>query len=232
MIRLFLGFDQREAAGFHTFVQSVIDHTTVPVSITPLCYEAAAQRDGSNAFTYSRFLVPELCNFAGFAIFADGADMLAMADLTELWALRDKNYAVRVVKHDYKTRFPRKYLGTEMESANEDYPRKNWSSLILWNCGHIAHFNAREKLRSESGKYLHRFSWLQDEHIGELPKEWNWMPGEEGANTSAKILHFTEGLPTIPAHRDVAHSREWQMAHARSLETPAQKRIAQIASAR
>jgi hypothetical protein len=24
-----------------------------------------------------------------------------------------------------------KYLGNK----NEDYPRKNWSSLILWNCG-------------------------------------------------------------------------------------------------
>ena len=232
MIRIFCGFDQREAAGFYTFVQSVIDHTTVPVSITPLNYSPDAQRDGTNAFTYTRFLVPELCNYAGFAIFADGADMLAMADLAQLWALRDRGKAVQVVKHDYKTRFPRKYLGTEMEAANLDYPRKNWSSLILWNCGHLAHFNAREQLRSEAGSYLHRFAWLKDEEIGELPRDWNWLADEHGVNTGAKILHFTAGIPAIPMHRSAAHSQEWQSMHARSLETPAQRRIAEVASAR
>jgi hypothetical protein len=230
VIRLFLGFDQREAAGFHTFVQSVIENTSAPVAITPLAYDGK-QGDGTNAFTYTRFLVPELCGFAGHAIFADGADMLCLADLAELWDMRDA-HPVRVVKHDYKTKFPRKYLGTEMESLNEDYPRKNWSSLILWNCGAIEHFDAREKLRSESGAFLHRFSWLKDNQIGDLPREWNWMPDEQGAHTAAKILHFTVGIPAIPAHRGVAHSREWQMTNARSMETPAQKRIAELASAR
>lgn len=231
MIRLFCGFDQREASGFHTFVQSVIEKTSVPVAITPLAYEGA-QRDGTNAFTYTRFLVPELCNFSGFAIFADGADMLALADLAELWEMRDSGKAVQVVKHDYQTRFPRKYLGTEMEAPNENYPRKNWSSLILWNCSHIAHFNARDKLRSSPGSFLHRFLWLKDDEVGELPPAWNWLADEYGANTSAKMVHFTAGIPAIHAHRTVAHSREWQMANARSLQVPAEVRIAEVASQR
>jgi lipopolysaccharide biosynthesis glycosyltransferase len=101
LIRIFTGFDQREAIGWHAFTQSLIERTSVPISITPLAYEGL-QKDGTNAFTYSRFLVPELCNFAGHAIFADGADMLCFADLSELWAMRDSKAAVQVVKHDYK----------------------------------------------------------------------------------------------------------------------------------
>lgn len=231
MIRLFLGFDQREAAGFHTFVQSVIEKTSVPVAITPLAYDGK-QKDGTNAFTYTRFLVPELCGFAGHAIFADGADMLCIADLAELWEMRHRRFAVQVVKHEYKTKHPRKYVGTEMECANEDYPRKNWSSLTLWDCGAIEHFHAREQLRSAPGAFLHRFSWLKDELIGELPIEWNWLPDEYGVNTKAKLLHFTAGIPAIKAHMHVPHSTAWHQSWNRSQETPVEKRIAQLASQR
>jgi hypothetical protein len=231
VIKLFHGWDQREAAGAHTFVQSVIDHTSELVAFIPLCYEGM-QKDASNAFGYSRFFIPELCNFTGFALFLDGADMLCKADIRALWDLRDESKAVQVVKHDYKTKFPRKYLGTEMECDNPTYPRKNWSSCVIWNAGHIAHFNAREKLRTEGGPYLHRFSWLKDSEIGELPAEWNWIPEEQGINTAAKILHFSTGIPAIPAHRDVPHAMEWQMASARSMEIPAQRRIAELASER
>jgi hypothetical protein len=208
----------------------VIENTSVPVAIVPLNYDGM-QRDGSNQFTYSRFLVPELCNFSGFAIYAE-ADMLALADLTELWDLRDRNYAVQVVKHDYSTRHQRKYVGTEMEALNESYPRKNWSSLAIWNCGHIAHFEARDKLRAESGKYLHRFSWLKDQEIGDLPKEWNWLADESGVNTKAKLLHWTAGIPSIEAHRDAPHSAEWHNISARSMQSPQEARIAEIASER
>lgn len=231
MIRLFTGFDQREAAGWHAFTQSVIERTSVPVAITPLNI-IGAQRDGSNAFTYTRFLIPEMCNYAGFAIYADGADMIALGDLAELWEMHSKNYAVQVVKHDYKTKHPRKYLGTEMEVGNGDYPRKNWSSLVLWNCGHQAHFDNRENLRSAAGSYLHRFSWLKDSEIGELPAVWNWIPEEQGANTEAKILHFSIGIPGIRAHRNAPHAQEWRYFSDLAAELPAERRIAEVASQR
>lgn len=231
MIKLYTGFDQREAAGWHAFTQSVIERTTVPVAITPLNI-TGAQRDGSNAFSYTRFLIPELCNFSGFAIYADGADMIALGDLAELWEMRSEKYAVQVVKHEYETKFPRKYLGTEMETVNDNYPRKNWSSLVLWNCGHMAHFENRENLRSAAGSFLHRFSWLKDDEIGELPATWNWIPEEQGANTKAKILHFSLGIPSIPAHRNTPHANEWQRYSTRALESPAQARIAELASSR
>jgi hypothetical protein len=207
MIRLFCGFDPREAIGWHAFTQSVIENCKEPLAIIPILGD---QHDGSNSFTYSRFLVPELCDFSGFAIFADGADMLALGDFAELWAMRDSRKAVQVVKHDYKTKHPRKYVGTELECKNEDYPRKNWSSLILWNCAYWAHFRNREKLGGSDGKFLHRFEWLKDEEIGELPKVWNWLADEYGENQDAKILHWTSGIPGFYHYKNAPQANEWR----------------------
>ncbi len=218
MIRLFTGFDNRESAGWHAFAQSVIENTSEPVAICALTDKSI--RDGSNAFTYSRFLVPYLCGFEGHALFLDGADMVAKGDLAELWALRSDK-AVHVVKHDYKTRNQRKYVGTDMECANSDYPRKNWSSAILWNCSHPANYLLTPKFIEEhDGSYLHRFAWLPDWLIGELPKEWNWLADEDGASTTAKLLHWTAGIPSIPAHRNAPHASEWFKYSHRADETP------------
>ena len=182
MLNIFVGFDQSaEPVAYHNFCQSVIDNSTIPVAFTPLAlntlkgYEEK-HVDGSNAFIYSRFLVPHLMNYKGYALFADG-DMLCTADVAELLALAesDPEKAVWVVKHDYKTKHPVKYLGAK----NEDYPRKNWSSVVLWNCNHWQNKKLTPELVMEStGSYLHRFSWLEDRFIGELSAEWNWLETE------------------------------------------------------
>lgn len=213
MLRLFCGYDSREAIGFHVFTDSVIEHSP-RTAIIPMGNQ---QGDGTNAFTYSRFLVPALCGFTGWAVFMDGADMKLRAALSELMALADERFAVQVVKHDYKTKHPIKYLGTEMESANSDYPRKNWSSVILWNCGHPAHVINRRHLESQDGKFLHRFQWLKDEEIGSLPIEWNWLADEYGYNKDAKLLHWTAGVPGFRAYRDSPHAEEWRHAVLRVL---------------
>jgi hypothetical protein len=228
-IRLFTGFDKREAVGWHVFAQSVIEKTSEPVSIVPL---SAGGRDGSNTFTYSRFLVPYFCDFQGWAIWADGADMVLAADLSELWAFRQAWYAAQVVKHEYTTKHPRKYRGTEMESANYDYPRKNWSSLILWDCGHYMNrVLTPDFVASHDGAFLHRFGWLQDDRIGELPPVWNWLIDEYGANSRAKLLHFTAGIPSIKAYAKSPHAQLWRAYEAKMQQSPAE-RIAEIASAR
>lgn len=206
MIRLFTGYDEREAIGWHAFEESVMENTQETVSFIPL---SGKQRDGTNAFTYERFLVPAKCNWSGWAIFADGADMLCAGDIAELWAMRDESKAVQVVKHDYRTRHPRKYIGTSMETDNSDYPRKNWSSLILWNCAHLEHFEHRRELETADGAYLHRFRWLKDESIGELPREWNWLADEYGENETAKLLHWTCGIPGFLHYRNAPHADKW-----------------------
>ena len=138
MIPVMIGFDPRESVAYHVCSQSIISRSSEPVAITPLALKGLkgyheSHKDGSNAFIYTRFLTPHLMNYQGWAIFVDG-DMVVQDDIAKLWAMRDDRYAVMVVKHDYKTKAREKYLG----NVNEDYPRKNWSSVILWNCGHPA----------------------------------------------------------------------------------------------
>jgi lipopolysaccharide biosynthesis glycosyltransferase len=213
MIRLFAGFDQTESIAFHVLNQSIIDNTSVPVAITPLDVRMP-QTDGSNQFVYSRFLVPELCEYKGWALFMD-SDMVFLEDIAKLWELRDERYAVQVVKHDYKTKHPIKYLGNK----NEDYFRKNWSSLILWNCAHPANraldYNS---VSHETGQYLHRFSWLLDTEIGELPLEWNWLASEYPSNPDAKLVHYTIGTPCFKQYASCEMSSYWKYYYHRLLE--------------
>ena len=158
LIKIVVGFDQRESVAYHTFVQSIIDKSSVPICFIPLAISSLkdykeTHADKSNDFIYSRFLTPYLTKFNGWAIFADG-DMVCLSDIKELWDLRDDSKAVLVVKHDYQTKSKKKYLG----NINENYPRKNWSSLILWNCSHPKHkILTPEFISNQTGKYLHRF---------------------------------------------------------------------------
>ncbi len=213
-IKIFVGFDQKEAIAYHTFCQSLIEHSSVPVQITPLALKnlnqySEAHNDRSNDFVYSRFITPFLNEFLDWAIFVDG-DMIIQADIKELYHLRDETKAVMVVKHDYKTKQSKKYLG----NINENYPRKNWSSVILWNCKHPKNkILTPEFVRNQSGKFLHRFSWLDDDDIGELPKEWNWLAIEYDKNKYAKIIHYTLGTPCFLDYRKTEMSEEWMKYH-------------------
>lgn len=222
MIRLFVGYDPREAVAFNVFVSSVLDKSSTPVSVTPLALNTLRARymeghtDGSNDFTYSRFLVPFMCNFDGWAIFADG-DMLCRTDIAELWALRDPNLAVQVVKHNYKTKRPIKYLGAK----NEDYPRKNWSSVVLWNCAHPANrCLVPEFVQSYTGKFLHRFAWLSDQLVGELPHGWNWLVDEYRYNSYACLVHFTLGTPCFAGYDACDYAPEWYAQLKKMLDVP------------
>lgn len=212
-IRLFTGWDAREAAGLHTFVQSVMEHATEPVSITPLSSALLprSDRNGSNAFTWARFAVPRLCGYTGGAIFVDGADMLCQADIAELEALRDPFCAVQVVKHSYRTQHPIKYRGTAMECPNLDYDRKQWASVMLINCWHYAWKGAGNDLDSLQLRFI------PDELIGEIPAEWNWLADEQGENPGAKLLHFTAGIPAFPAYAKSPHADEWLATWGRAM---------------
>ena len=209
-INIVVGFDQREAVAYHAFTQSVIEKSSLPVSFMPLAintlYEyKETHNDRSNDFVYSRFLTPFLNDFRGWAIFADG-DMICQADIKELWDLRDDTKAVIVVKHNYQTKSFKKYLG----NINENYPKKNWSSLILWNCEHPKHkILTPEYIAKQTGKYLHRFSWLNDHDIGEIPKEWNWLAIEYPINLEAKLIHYTLGTPCFKDFRETDMATKW-----------------------
>jgi hypothetical protein len=216
VIKLYVGADPRESVGLHVFIQSVMDTTTRPVAITPLYkpmlhHAVGDVREGSNQFTMSRFLIPFLEGYKGWAIFADGADMLCKGDLHDLGQLYDPWKAVQVVKHSYTSRNPRKYIGTAMESDNKDYPRKNWASLMLINCEHPSWRKLTpEFFRTASPLQILSFDWLHDGEIGEIPTAWNWLVDEFGPNPLAKILHWTAGIPGFPAYAEAWHADEWR----------------------
>jgi lipopolysaccharide biosynthesis glycosyltransferase len=210
-IPVFVGYDPREAIAYHTCVNSIIRNSSRPVAIVPVALNlfkeySETHTDGSNHFIYTRFLVPYLMDYQGWAIFIDG-DMIVRGDIAELWDLKDYTKDVLVVKHDYKTRRSEKYLG----NANEDYPRKNWSSVILWNCNAIRNRELTpEFVQQSTGAFLHRFSWIDDERIGQLPAEWNWLDVEYEWNPLAKLVHYTLGTPCFHEFADQGDfSDEW-----------------------
>lgn len=210
IIPVFVGYDPREAIAYHVCANSIIRHASQPVSIIPLALNlfrdyTETHTDGSNQFIYSRFLVPHLMNYTGHAIFIDG-DMIVRGDIAELWNLRNAAQDAQVVKHDYQTRMSEKYLGAK----NENYPRKNWSSVILWNCNSFPNRKLTpEFVQHATGAELHRFSWIDDERIGALPPEWNWLPDEYGPNTDAKLLHYTLGTPCFHEFATTPQGGEW-----------------------
>lgn len=216
-VNIVIGFDQREAVAYHVFCQTILEKTSVPVRFLPLVRNSLVgyqerHGDGSNAFTYTRFLCPHLMDYQGWAIFADG-DMVCNDDIANLWKLRDPGKAVQVVKHDYQTKAFQKYLGNK----NENYPRKNWSSVILWNCGHPANrVLTPEFVASKDGAFLHRFKWLDDALIGELPKEWNWLATEYDPNPQARLVHYTLGTPCFAEYKDADMAQDWHAALARA----------------
>jgi lipopolysaccharide biosynthesis glycosyltransferase len=209
-IPIFIGYDPREAIAFHTCVNSIIRHASQPVSIMPLALNnfqdyTETHTDGSNQFIYSRFLVPHLMDYTGHAIFMDG-DMIVRGDIAELWALRQEDKDVQVVKHDYKTKMTTKYLG----SKNEDYPRKNWSSVMIFNCNNFPTQKLTpEYIQKSTGAHLHRFQWTSDDRVGALPSEWNWLPDEYGPNSDAKLLHYTLGTPCFHDFATTPMADEW-----------------------
>ena len=209
-IPIFIGYDPREAIAYHVCVNSIIRHSSVPVAVIPLALNnfqeyTETHTDGSNQFIYSRFLVPYLLGYTGHAIFMDG-DMILRGDIAELWAMRSLDKDVQVVKHDYKTRMTEKYLGAK----NEDYPRKNWSSVMIFNCNNYPTRKLTpEYIQKSTGAHLHRFAWTSDDRVGELPPEWNWLPDEYGPNPNAKLLHYTLGTPCFHDFATTTMADEW-----------------------
>ena len=207
MLRIFIGFDSVESVAYHTLVQSILEYTTEPVSITPIklsmlpMYTRSRNTKQSNEFSFSRFLVPYLCDYEGWALFMD-CDQMLTEDVSELWKLRDDSKCVQVVKHDYTPKTQVKYLG----AIQYPYPRKNWSSVMLFNCQKCKRLTP-DFINTAHPMELHRFHWTED--VGELPKEWNHLVGEYPENPDAKIVHWTIGGPWFHEYQDSEYSTEW-----------------------
>lgn len=215
MNKIFIGYDTREKAAYDVAKKSILnfnsDYQIIPLVQTELRESGVYWRKtdllASTEFTITRFLTPHLSNYKGWSIFID-CDVLLLTDIKELFELADSKYAVQVVKHDYKPSNKIKMDG-KLQSV---YPKKNWSSVILFNNEHPSNKKLNLNFINESApSVLHRFEWLSENEIGEIPNEWNWLVGwyKETLENKPKLLHFTEGGPWFEEYKDCEYADLW-----------------------
>jgi len=211
MINIFIGYDNKERVAYNVLSHSIIQNSTKPVAITPIALnnlkdDFVRERNSlsSTEFSFSRFMIPHLMNYQGWALFMD-CDMLMFEDVSELWRMRDDSKAIQVCKHDYTPKEKTKFLG-QVQTA---YPKKNWSSFMLMNCKKCTTLTP-DYVNKASGLELHQFKWLESEDlIGELPLEWNWLVGEYEHKDDVKNVHYTEGGPWFKEYKDCDYSQDW-----------------------
>jgi len=215
-MKVFIGYDPREEVAYQVCRESLARQSSTLLNIQPIKQLEMREKNlywrekdalSSTEFSFTRFLVPYLAGYTGWAIFMD-CDFLWRGDIAEIEQYIDPAYAACVVKHDYKPKETTKMDG----QVQTQYPRKNWSSFVLWNCGHSETRNLSLRMVNEqSGLYLHRFNFLSDEFVGELPIKFNYLEGwytkEDEPNPLG--VHFTRGGPWFKDYVDVEYGDEW-----------------------
>lgn len=226
MRKIFIGYDSREGIAYDVAATSIARRLTAKIPIFPLVlknlqdqgiytrktvmadgrlFDIASGHPMSTEFAISRFFVPYLAE-TGWAAFLD-SDVLARADLIEMFNQADPKYAVMCVQHDYRPAFGYKKVG----QVQEAYDRKNWSSVALFNCDHPANKRLTlEMLNTLPGRDLHAFCWLKNEEIGALGEEWNFLVGHTSLDVQPKIVHFTSGGPWEDRYHDVPFADAWR----------------------
>jgi lipopolysaccharide biosynthesis glycosyltransferase len=222
-LRVFVGYDPREAEAYRVAESSLRQHASVPVDVMPLdaerlaacgllrrpqdrrgyTYDIHSNAPQSTDFAISRFLVPHLAQ-QGWALFVD-CDVAFLADVAELFDQADPDKAVMVVKHQQGGG------GTKMDGQQQTtYPRKNWSSVVLWNCEHPANRRlSLQDVNERPGRDLHAFYWLADSEIGSLSRDWNWLVGVQPKPLFPKLAHYTLGGPFTPGWKGGEHDDLW-----------------------
>jgi len=217
-MKIFVGYDTREDIAYQVCKHS-IESQCPTAEVIPLkqnelrndkLYWRGEDKLASTEFTFTRFLIPHLMNYNGWALFID-SDIVFTENVKNLFDLADDKYAVMCAQHDYTPK-----PGTKMDGqVQTQYPRKNWSSVVLWNCGHPS--NQAVTIDSVNnpnfdGKYFHRFSWLKDEEVGQISHEWNWLVDwyQEPEDGTPRALHYTEGGPWFENYRHCDYGDVWK----------------------
>jgi hypothetical protein len=226
MLKIWMGYDPREAEAYDVAKWSICRRATQPVDIRALKLSTLAaeeiltrpiERNGTKLwcpisqapmateFAISRFAVPFLAPREGWALFCD-CDVVASADVARLFAEANPRFAVQVVQHNYVPRPAPKMDG----AAQTVYSRKNWSSVMLWNLEHPAHERLTlDMLNTLPGRDLHRFCWLQDDEVGMLSPRWNWLVGEQPQPVEDGLAHYTLGGPWFPGWQPAPYDDLW-----------------------
>jgi hypothetical protein len=221
-----IGYDSREPLTLDVLAHSIVRRASRPVTILPIALNhlkgiyTRTDPAGTTEFSLTRFLTPYLCDYRGFGLFMD-SDMVCLTDIYRVFegVLPLRGKAVYCCQHDYVP----KADTLKATGIQTSYPRKNWSSLMLFDntaCLSLspAYINAA------SPSDLHRLVWAREsiwdndrgcyadeerESVGSLPLEWNWLVGEYDDNPNAKVLHYTLGSPCFPGYEDGPMAEVW-----------------------
>lgn len=214
---IYIGWDSREPIAYDVAEKTLLDRASIPVDVHAIklqelvdkgAYTREVDPLASTEFTYSRFFTPWLAGYKGWALFCD-CDFLFLDDIAKLTEYLDPSKAVLCVKHDYTPKATVKMDG----KVQTNYPRKNWSSFMMFNCEHPSVKSLTpEVINSQSGAYLHRMQWAADDEIGALPERWNWLEGwnEKPATGTPGAVHFTNGGPWFKDWQNVDYGDEWR----------------------
>ncbi|KAL4199362.1 hypothetical protein AMTRI_Chr03g50770 [Amborella trichopoda] len=218
-LKIFVGYDPKEDLAFEVCRYSILKRATIPVEVIPIkqsdlrakgLYWRQRGPTESTEFSFSRFLTPYLAGYNGWALFVD-CDFLYTTDIKELTSFIDDKYAIMCVKHEY---IPKE--STKMDGVVQTvYPRKNWSSMVLYNCSHPKNKALTPELvNTQTGAFLHRFMWLEDHEIGSIPFVWNFLVGHNKVvdgdlESYPKSLHYTSGGPWFDAWKDCDFADLW-----------------------
>ena len=204
--RIYVGYDPTQDIAYEVLRYSLEKHATEPIEVHKIDADELTDFNrpvdplASTPFTYTRFLVPYLCDYQGIALFMD-SDMVALGDISELFHLPMDGLALRVRQHEHYPEDKIKMGGKTQTS----YPRKNWSSLMLMNCPELTAWT-KEAVETQSGAWLHRFEPIPDEKIGDISEEWNVLDEMTGPT---KLLHYTSGGPWLKGCEDAPHADVW-----------------------
>lgn len=185
LLRIFIGYDPRQPVSYNVLQQSILMRASKPLAITPLILQTLPlQRTGLTPFTFTRFLVPYLCNYEGWALFLD-IDIILREDVSKLFDLKDDQYAVMVSKNEH---------------------RFEWASVMLFNCAKCQILTPEY---IETANALHQIAWADESEIGDLPREWNHLVGYDTERPDAKLVHYTQGVPCFPETNDSEYAKDW-----------------------
>jgi hypothetical protein len=228
-LKVVMGWDSREVPAYETAVRSMRRHSSRALDITPLqlpklelaglirrprrpgltpgtLWDVLSDAPMSTEFANTRFLTPLLAQ-SGWVLFTD-CDVVFLADVAELFALADEDKAVMCVQHEVD--WPKGHalkMGGQIQTS---YLRKNWSSVMLFNCDHPKNLGLTlDMINGRAGRDLHAFCWLDDHDIGALPGEWNWLVGVQPRPAAPKLAHFTLGGPWINDWKRQPHDDLW-----------------------
>ena len=223
---VYIGYDRGESLAWDVCRDSLMEESTGDINVVRLDqgwlrriglyrrqsytgeggqrYDTIDCRPYSTEFSFTRFLVPSL-QPEGLAVFVD-SDFLWLNDIQEMLEKIDPDAAVSVVKHDFHPEEGRKMRG----QIQQDYPCKNWSSLMVWNCNHIlTRMLSPYEVNRTPGAWLHGFKWMGAQDIGRIDESWNVLEGVTGPDVHPNALHYTRGTPDMPGHEDSEMAEIW-----------------------